>query len=72
MLFYLFNPIILTDNVDESFDEHDEDFNFMGAEEEIDLEEFRTDKGVVITRKFLILRRTKMEFQHIPVMTQIC
>ena len=62
MLFYLFNPIILTDNVDESFDEHDEDFNFMGAEEEVDLEEFRTDKGVVITRKFLILLRTKMKF----------
>ena len=41
--------------MDESLEENDEDFNFMASEEEVDHEEFRTDKGVKISRKFSIL-----------------
>eukprot|EP00795_Rhopilema_esculentum_P006233 gene6233-11645_t len=41
------------DELDESMEENDEDFNFMATEEEFDKEEFRTDKGVRITHKEL-------------------
>ena len=43
------------DDVDESIEENDEDFNFMAFEEEDDHEEFRTDKGVKISREFFML-----------------
>lgn len=41
----------ILDDLDESVEENDEDFNFMAVEEEVDQEEFRTDKGVKVTRK---------------------
>ena len=47
----------LVDNMDESLEENDEDFNFMASEEEVDQEEFRTDKGVKVSRKFLIMMK---------------
>ena len=43
--------------MDESLEENDEDFNFMASEEEVDHEEFRTDKGVKVSRKFLIMMK---------------
>lgn len=52
--FLTFSLKIDSDEVDESVEENDEDFNFMAFEEEVDQEEFRTDKGVKVTRKCLI------------------
>eukprot|EP00794_Sanderia_malayensis_P009710 gene9710-10697_t len=47
------NKLIHNDELDESLDENDDDFNFMAAEESMDDEEFRTDKGAKITHKEL-------------------